>query len=106
MKAAAEVGVFIMQSFAVESRRKHEHYLLSEYYSSIVDLGVTGYSYDELLDDIRVGVLPRLVLRTNVIGGGLGDRALASHDGRLRLMKMVESLQMLVDWNCDEVIPK
>ncbi|MCI0775755.1 MAG: phosphotransferase, partial [Chloroflexi bacterium] len=53
VKAAAEVGMFIMQSFAVESRRKHEHYLLSEYYSSIVDLGVTGYSYDELLDDIR-----------------------------------------------------
>ena len=105
MKAAAEVGKFISQSFTVESRRKHEHYLLSEYYSSIVDLGVTGYSYDELLDDIRVGVLPRLVMRSNVIAG-VGDRALASHDGRRRLMKMVESLQMLVDWNCEEVIPK
>ncbi|MEE8045268.1 MAG: phosphotransferase, partial [Dehalococcoidia bacterium] len=106
VKAAAEVGMFILLSFAVESRRKHEHHLLSEYYSSIVDLGVTGYSYDELLDDIRIGVLPSLVRRSNVIGGGIADRALASEEGRQRLMKMVESLQMLVDWNCDEVIPK
>ena len=30
----------------------------------------------------------------------------ASEEGRASVMALVERLQMLVDWNCDEVIPK
>lgn len=104
LKAANDVGVFIMQSLATESRRRHEAKLLSDYHSSLIDHGVKDYSYDEFMYDVRVAVLPRMFIRVNVIAG-LSERILATEDGRMRLMGMVERLQTLIDWNCEEVIP-
>ncbi len=105
IKAAHDVGAFIMQSLATESRRRHEMELLSLYHSSLVDRGVRDYSFDEFQSDVRMAVLPRLVVRVNVVAG-VSQKMLATADGRMRLMGMVERLQTLIDWNCEEVIPK
>ena len=105
VKAASDVGTFVMQSFSTKSRRQHEHQLLAEYHASLTDLGVEDYSYDQFISDVQVSLLPRLIIRVSVFSR-FGQRYLKTPDGVERAKKLLESLQMLIDWNCDEVIPK
>lgn len=104
-RSASDVGLFILQSFTTDSRRKLEHQLLSDYYCRLTDLGVSEYSYEQFLSDVRLAILPRLVVRVNTFSNA-GRRYLGTEDGVLRAKKMLEGLQMLVDWNCEDVIPK
>jgi hypothetical protein len=105
VKSASDVATFVMQSFSTKSRRQHEHQLLAEYHASLTDLGVEDYSYDRFISDIQVSMLPRLITRVNMFSHS-GQRLLNTPDGMKRAKKMLGSLQMLIDWNCDEVIPK
>ena len=93
-----------MQSFTPESRRSHENKLLSEYHSALTDRGVQDYSHEQFLNDVRIAVLPRFVLRTNVFAGVY--RRTVTDEGRARAIAMVDRMAMLVDWNCEEVIPR
>ena len=99
------MAVFISESFAVVSRRQHENQLITEYHADLMDRGVKGYSYDEFLTDVRLALLSHLALIANVMVN-LSEKMLSTDNGRKALAAMCERTQMLVDWNCDEVIPR
>ncbi len=104
-RPASDVATFIMWSFAVESRRQHENQLMTEYHADLMDCSVKGYSYDEFLTDLRLALLSHLAGIAYVIVI-LGETMLSTDDGRKRVAVMCERTQMLLDWNCDEAIPR
>jgi hypothetical protein len=104
-KAALDISYFVSANFSTQTRRKIEHQLLDGYHQSLVDQGVKGYSLDEFMYDVRVALLFRLPPRicSTAI---LGKTMMATAEGRANMSALVERLQTLIDWNCDEVIPK
>ena len=96
---------FLGSSFSVESRRAIESDLISEYYTALIDGGVRDYTRSELEHDIREAALTRFPLRMVGLAMG-GEQMLKTEQGRLNMIAMCDRLQMLIDWNCDEVIPK
>ena len=105
-KGAQDVGYFLCWSLATESRRQHEAQLLADYHDYLVELGVAGYSFDEFTVDARRAVLINLQIAVNVLGSNAGDAWFASGDGHRRVVAMCSRLQTLIDWNCEEVIPR
>ena len=105
-QGASDVGYFLCWSLGTESRRRYEKQLLTDYHDCLVDLGVEGYSYDEFIVDARRAVLKNLRIIVSVLGSSFGDDLLATDDGRKRAVALCSRLQTLIDWNCDEVIPK
>ncbi len=103
--AADDLAQFITLGFSTETRRVHERQLLAEYHSQLVDGGVEDYSYDELIEHFRIALLARLPIRLTVIAK-FGENMIKTEEGRKTFFSMVERLQTLIDWNCDEVIPK
>ncbi|HIK89049.1 MAG TPA: hypothetical protein EYG09_05290 [Dehalococcoidia bacterium] len=60
---------------------------------------------DELYFDIQVGILSQIPLRTLGLVYG-AEKLLATEEGTRTFARMCDRLKVLVDWNCDEVIPK
>ncbi|MEM9134147.1 MAG: phosphotransferase [Actinomycetota bacterium] len=53
---AADVGYFLSQNLTTEDRRSSETDLLHVYHDALVAAGVTGYDFDTLVKDYRVGI--------------------------------------------------
>ena len=104
-RAAADVAMFTMRSLAVESRRAHENRLMTEYHADLMDRSVKGYSYDEFLTDVRLALLSKLAIDADGMVNWR-ERLLSTDEGRKRIAAVCERTQMLVDWNCDEAIPR
>ena len=104
-KCGIDIAHFLGSSFSVESRRAIENNLISEYYAALIDGGVRDYTKSDLEQDIREAALARLPPRIFGLAGG-GERMLKTEQGRLNMIAMCDRLQMLIDWNCEEVIPK
>ena len=104
VRCADDVSYFLLMSFGVASRRKHERQLLSEYHSALLDRGVVDYTYEEFLNDVRLSLLMTMARRIRVAGTRT-EAILSSEETRVHEMEMVDRLQMIIDWNCDEVIP-
>jgi thiamine kinase-like enzyme len=105
MKGSRDLAYFLSLSFATESRRKYEKRLLADYHDSIVELGVKNYSFDEFSTDVRVSALwsiRQVTLATVTLGGG----ALETEGSKKMFKALWERMQTVIDWNCDEVIPK
>jgi hypothetical protein len=105
MPGTPDIAEFIMSSYSVEGRRIIEKSLMERYHSTLVDHGVKNYSFDQFTDSLRLALLARASLRINSIALG-GESLLNTEIGRRNLFSRLERLQMLIDWNCDEVIPK
>ena len=101
-RPGTDLATFLLSNFTLEGRRQHERQLVGLYYDNLVSGGVTGYSFDELLSDIRRGLLYRMV--TIAVVAAQHRWADAQQGARLRSDST--RLQMLIDWNCDQVIPK
>jgi hypothetical protein len=105
VRCSEDVSSFIASGFDVASRREYEQQLLAEYHSVLLDGGVTGYSYDEFQNDFRLSLLLNMVKRINStvrnIEASQRNEEILAHE-----MGIAERLQVVVDWNCDEVIPK
>ena len=104
-KCGIDMAHFLLSSFSVESRRAIETDLISEYYAALIDGGVRDYTKSELEQDIREAALVRFPIRIFGLALG-GERMLKTEQGRLNMIAKCDRLQMLIDWNCDEVIPK
>lgn len=105
MPGTLDVAEYIMSSYSVDGRRQIENALMDRYHTAMVDSGVKGYSYDQFIDSVRLALLARASLRINSTALG-GESLLKTEIGRRNLFSRLERLQMLIDWNCDEVIPK
>jgi len=104
-KAAVDLAHFIGLGFSTETRRTHELKLLTDYHDALVDLGVSNYSFDQFIEHFRLGLLIRLPFRMTVIAS-MGKNMTSTDEGRKTFHSMIDRLQTLIDWNCDEVIPK
>ena len=102
--AAVDLAYFIELSFQVEDRRAWEKELLEFYYEQLVSHGVTDYSFDQLITNYRLGLFQPLMPVLAVMSRYGPEEALTIGDGMLKTA--VDRLVALVDWNCDEVIPK
>jgi len=76
---AYDLGYFMSQSVPIDIRRAHEESLLRTYHDEIVRLGVTGYSYEQLFQDYRVGVLYGWIIPVYAVGtlDSSSERAMA-----------------------------
>ena len=104
-KATIDVSYFLAWGMSTETRRRFEKQLLADYYDYLVELGLRDYSLDQFMTDIRISAL---LLVRRIVGplGNSGGNMLKTDDGRKRIASMCERAQTLIDWNCDEVIPK
>ena len=76
-RGAYDVATFISEAFPTEQRRDVEMGLLRDYHSILTECGVSGYSFDECLDDYRLSMLEIFVFW--IVTGGYcnyeGERA-------------------------------
>jgi len=104
-RPASDVAQFLITSFDNDNRRRIESKLIENYYDSLTGNGVTGYSKSELEFDIRIALLSRIPFR--VMGLMFtSEKLLSTPAGTRSFASICDRLQVLVDWNCDEVIPK
>jgi aminoglycoside/choline kinase family phosphotransferase len=55
--AAVDVALFLYGSLSIEQRRAKGHALLARYHTRLAEDGVSGYSFQQLLDDCRLALL-------------------------------------------------
>jgi hypothetical protein len=96
-----DVSYFLVQSLTLDDRRQHCEALLHRWHDGLIERGVRGYSWDDVMTDFRLGVLGQLsipvVSAANIDPGN--DR------GRLLVDTLVErNFQALVDYDCGKVI--
>jgi thiamine pyrophosphokinase len=67
------------QSVPIDVRREHEATLLKGYHDELIANGVTGYSFDQLMEDYRVGVLYGWIIPVYAVGtlDSSSERAMA-----------------------------
>jgi hypothetical protein len=65
---AEDVGYLLSQNLSVEDRRAHEIDLLRAYHDALVAHGVSGYSFESLLADYKVGIACGWVIPVFAVG--------------------------------------
>ena len=63
-----DVATFVSEAFSPGQRRDHEVGLLRSYHNTLISCGVSGYSFEECLDDYRLSMMEVLVFW--VVTGG------------------------------------
>jgi hypothetical protein len=92
-----DIGYFIVQSLTTEMRREHGEALLRRWYDRLVELGVTGYTWDDACSDFHQSVM--LQMSIPVIGAANLDPA--NERGRQLLECLGQrNCQALVDYGC------
>ena len=105
IRPADDVATFMLYGFTPRTRKAVEKSLLTEYHDSLREQGVRDYSYEQFIDDFRLALLPKMVGRViSTVTASSGLRS--TPEGSARFYATIERLQALIDWNCDEVIPK
>ena len=76
---AYDVGYFMSQSVPIDVRREHEAALLKGYHDELTANGVTGYAFDQFMEDYRVGVLYGWIIPVYAVGtlDSSSERAMA-----------------------------
>ncbi|MGD9893120.1 MAG: phosphotransferase [Dehalococcoidia bacterium] len=98
-----DLGYFMSQSLDTEVRRAHEQDLLKLYHSLLCEGGVTGYSFDDMLEHYRWTVL--FCFAYPVMGGGFGD--LSNERGnQLATSMMNRSAAAIMDWNAGALLDR
>ena len=100
-RGAADLAYFIIFSFSLEERRRHEGALLHIYHDALAEYGVSGYSFDQLNDDYRLGLFRFLTIGV----GALANLDMDSEAGRATIEAGLPRLTGLVDWDCGAQIP-
>ena len=70
-KPTSDVFYFMSLNFGIESRRQNESQLMSSYHERLIDLGVGDYSFDEFMDDARLGLF-NVVSTAVIASAGIG----------------------------------
>ena len=96
-----DLGYFLSQSLETDVRREAESDLLRLYHDALVDGGVEGYGFDQLVDDVRWGVLYGWIIPVFAVGSldMSSDRALRLF--RTIVARLVEAMR---DHDCVEVL--
>jgi Ecdysteroid kinase-like family len=87
-----DVSYFLAESLSPDDRRAHERPLLERYHAGLVAGGVTGYSFDDLWQDYRIGLVGQLTIP--VIGSSMDP---GNDRGRRLMDAMVERVLIAID---------
>ncbi len=103
LRPSYDVATFIVGAFDTETRRQNDVDLFRAYHDNLLSYGVTDYRWEEFRTDLQIGLLARMAIQANVLtvapsGGPEVDKR--------RVEWICDRLQMVLDWNCDEVIPR
>ena len=101
-QGAIDVAFFIPYALMTDVRREHETGLLHAYLEALTSHGVADYSFDQLVEHYRLGLLRNLALF--VIGDENADLQIST--GEVWNTRRLGSLEALVDWNCVELLPE
>jgi aminoglycoside/choline kinase family phosphotransferase len=76
---AYDVGYFVSQNLATDLRRAHETSLLRSYFDELQAHGVSGYAWEQFVEDYRVGVLYGWIIPVYAVGtlDSSSERAMA-----------------------------
>ena len=99
---AMDVAYFIPYALSIEDRRENEESLLRAYHDALIANGVADYSYDQLVEHYRSGLLRSLGFF--VIADENVDLEIS--EGENWNTRRLESLQAIMDWNCIELLPE
>jgi HAD superfamily hydrolase (TIGR01509 family) len=55
-KGAQDLVFFLTESFSIENINNYKDLFILYYYRKLIDFGVTNYTYDELLEDVRYSI--------------------------------------------------
>lgn len=93
-----DVAAFVSEAFPTEQRRAVEMGLLRTYHSTLEANGVTGYSFDECVEDYRLSMM-EVVVFWIVVGGYCeyeGERATSyMHNSLNRFYMAIEDLKSM-----------
>ena len=96
-----DIAYFMSQSVDIELRRKHEMDLLRLYHGLLTEAGIGEYSFADVLEHYRWGVL--FCFAYPVIGGGMGD--LSNERGyQLATTMMNRSAAAILDWRAGDLL--
>jgi thiamine kinase-like enzyme len=96
-----DIGYFLSQSMRPELRKEHERSLLERYHQTLVDNGVSGYSFDDCWTDYRKAVLFVSVYPLNAGSVDMvNERAV-----ELFRMMLSRSSQAILDLDALEFLP-
>jgi hypothetical protein len=97
-----DVAYFLSQSINPADRKACEMDILRSYHEKLLEHGVTGYSFDQCLDDYRISAMFCLVYPVISLGG----LDLANDRGIALFTAMLDrSIATILDLDCDEMIP-
>jgi len=97
-----DVAYFLSQSINPADRKAIEMDVLHQYHDKLLEQGVTGYGFDQCLDDYRMTAMFCLVYP--VVAGGNLD--LANERGVELVTTMLgRSIATILDLDCDEMLP-
>jgi hypothetical protein len=95
-----DLAWFLAANIEPHDRQAHEMDLLHMYHQLLMDGGIRGYPFEQLLEDYRRGVLNTFAVRVVSIGGGV-------HDARLDRMRSTVIPRMIAaveDLNCGDLL--
>ncbi len=98
-----DIAYFFATSLEIETRRNIERNLLQEYWTGLLQEGVTDYSFDVCWQTYRMNLMTVLAIII-MIGGALGD----SSDAELKQTKEVvlkRTLTAIEDHSVEELLP-
>jgi len=98
---ALDIAYFIQGSLPVEMRRAHERELLVIYLSTLRENGVAGYSYDQLIEDYRRGLLRTLI--PSVLS--IANLDMEAPESRELVQTIGARMIGIADWDCGDLIP-
>jgi hypothetical protein len=99
-RGASDVAFFVPYSVPHASSAEQERLLLRPYHEALVDLGVGGYGFDELLEHYRFGLIRNLML----FAIGDDNLELQVSEGKSWSEQRAMSLKALVDWDCQALL--
>jgi hypothetical protein len=97
---ALDIAYFVQGSLPVETRRAHERELLDIYLSTLREIGVTDYSFDQLIEDYRRGLLRTLI--PSVLS--MANLDMETPESRELVRTIGARMIGIVDWDCGDLI--
>ena len=95
-----DLAWFLAANVEPDDRQAHELDLLRMYHQLLMEGGIRGYPFEQLLEDYRRGVLSTFAVRVVSIGGGVHDARL----DRLRSTVIPRMIAAVEDLNCGNLM--
>lgn len=74
-----DLAYAMVLDWEIETRRHLEMLILKQYHETLIECGITGYSWEQLLDDYRLSVAMGVYIATEYCRSGVNHRWISTH---------------------------